>query len=79
MNKPTLTGIMRALDDLSAAACSGEREHYLDTLDTARSRQASEEQILDAYHWGRRGLGSAGFDHRGLANDVSHNQKGTRS
>lgn len=65
MNKPDLSGIMSALDDLSTAACRGERDRYLDALNAARSRQASEEQILDAYQWGRRGKGAADFDHHG--------------
>lgn len=65
MDDPTLSSLMRALDDLSAAAATGDRSRYLDALQAAGSQQATEEQILDAYRWGRRGKGAAGFDHHG--------------
>lgn len=64
-DRPSLGGLMRALDDLAAAAAAGEVETYRLQLDTTRSQQATEEQILDAYRWGRRDKGVADFDHHG--------------
>ncbi|WP_026820033.1 hypothetical protein [Arthrobacter castelli] len=71
--------IVAALDALAAAAAAGNRERYRAVLGAVHRHAATEGQIRDAYCWGRRGLGAAGFDHHGLASDVSHNQKGTGS
>lgn len=57
--------LMRVLDDLAEAAASGQVNRYRQTLDEARFAGATEEQILDAYRWGRRHLGHASFDHHG--------------
>lgn len=64
-DQPSLNGLMRALDDLSAAARAGEHDRYVDALRSAGSQGATKGQILDAYHWGRRDKGAADFDHHG--------------
>lgn len=64
-NQPNLSEFMRALDDLAAAAASGDVERYRQALDTTSARQATEEQTLDAYRWGRRTMDAADFDHHG--------------
>ena len=57
--------IQSALDALAAAAHESDLEPYQDALRKAHLQEATEEQILDAYHWGRRGQGAAFFDHHG--------------
>lgn len=64
-DQPNLGGLMRALDDLAAAAAGGDVEHYRAALGVAHTQQATEEQILDAYRWGRRTKSAADFDHHG--------------
>lgn len=62
---PSLASLVITLDGLALTARAGDRDHYLHMLSEARRHGASDEQILDAYRWGRRGLGAAPFDHEG--------------
>jgi len=63
--RPSLAGLMAALDALSRSARLGDLELYHRALEAAHRQQATKEQILDAYRWGRRDLGAADFDHHG--------------
>lgn len=65
MTQPTLAAVQRGLDALAASARSGDHEDYLRVLRAAQNLGDTEEQIFDAYRWGRRGAGAAPFDHRG--------------
>jgi len=69
---PTIAETIAALDVLAEAARVGEEAGYRAALDAAARIGATEDQIQDAYSWGRRGLGAAGFDHHG-------NTKGERA
>lgn len=63
---PSIADVVAALDALAAAARDTDREAYLAALGLADAVQATEEQVLDAYRWGRRGMGPTDlFDHRG--------------
>lgn len=57
-----LRGVMRILDDLKTAARDDNHTAYQDALARARAAQLGEDQIVDAYRWGRNGLGAAPFD-----------------
>lgn len=61
--EPTISQVLASLQALGAAARAGDRELYKASLGVARARQATDDQILDAYQWGRRGMGYAEFDH----------------
>ena len=66
MTRADLGTTMRALDPLAAAARSGDVEAYRAQLARAHRAQLTEEQILDCYRWGRRGMGAhPDFDHHG--------------
>lgn len=65
MAYPSLASLVITLDGLALTARAGDHDHYLHMLSEARRHGASDEQILDAYRWGRRGLGAAPFDHEG--------------
>lgn len=63
---PSIGDVVAALDALAAAARKTDRDAYLAALERADALSATEEQVLDAYRWGRRGMGSTElFDHRG--------------
>ncbi len=63
---PRLFGVIRALDRLAVAARAGDAQGYRAALAEARVQEATEEQILDSYRWGRRGMGAhPDFDHHG--------------
>lgn len=63
---PPIADVVAALDALAAAARRPDRDGYLAALQRARGVDVTEAQILDAYRWGRRGMGATDlFDHRG--------------
>ncbi len=64
---PTIAQVTEALDMLSLTAKSSDHAGYRAALDDARRIGVTDEQILDAYRWGRRDLGTAFFDHHGEA------------
>ena len=53
------------LDELAAAARAGEADRYRAALRVAKAQDLTEEQISDAYRWGRRHEGAAAFDREG--------------
>jgi len=61
----TLAQIQNTLDALAAAARAGDLSTYRTRLQEAELVGLTPEQIHDSYHWGRRGMGAADFDHRG--------------
>lgn len=56
---PTLAEVQGTLDELSAAARAEDGERYRTALEVARTQGLTEDQIKDAYQWGRRGQGAA--------------------
>ena len=50
----TLAEVQGALDELAAAARAGEADRYRAALRVAARQDLTEEQISDAYRWGRR-------------------------
>lgn len=62
---PTLAEIQGTLDELAAAARAGQADRYRDALRVAKRQALTEEQICDAYRWGRRREGVAAFDWEG--------------
>lgn len=64
---PSLAELMGTLNELGAAARTGEGDRYRAALNLAERQGVTQDQIRDAYQWGRRGLGAAaaGFDWRG--------------
>jgi hypothetical protein len=59
---PTLAEVQGTLDELAAAARAGEAARY---RAVAKGQDLTEEQISDAYRWGRRHEGAAAFDWEG--------------
>ncbi len=53
---PTLAQVMGTLDEMAAAARAGDAERCRAALRVARHQGLDEEQITDAYQWGRRCL-----------------------
>jgi len=62
---PTLAEVLGTLNELGAAARAGEVDRYRAALRLAKSQDLTEEQISDAYRWGRRHEGAAAFDWEG--------------
>ena len=62
---PTLAQVLGTLDELAAAARAGEADRYRAALRVAERQDLTEEQISDAYRWGRRHEGAAAFDWEG--------------
>ena len=62
---PTLAEVQGTLDELAAAARAGEADRYRAALRVAKAQDLTEEQISDAYRWGRRHEGAAAFDREG--------------
>lgn len=62
--RPTLSEVMGTLDELSAAARSGDADRYRAAVRVAQRHQITEEQQRDAYQWGRGGA-VLSFDWRG--------------
>lgn len=62
---PTLAEVQGTLDELAAAARAGDAERYRAALRVAEHQHLTEEQISDAYRWGRRHDGAAAFDWQG--------------
>ena len=62
---PTLAEVQGTLDELAAAARSGEADRYRAALRVAKAQDLTEEQISDAYRWGRRHEGAGAFDWEG--------------
>ena len=62
---PTLAEVQGTLDELAAAARAGEADRYRAALRVAARQDLTEEQISDAYRWGRRDAGAAAFDWEG--------------
>ena len=63
---PTLAEVQGTLDELAAAARAGDADRYRAALRVAERQGITEEQISDAYRWGRRHDGAADrFDHEG--------------
>jgi len=58
----TLAQVMGTLDEMATAARAGDAECYRAALRVAQHQGLDEEQMTDAYQWGRRGLGPAAFD-----------------
>lgn len=58
----TISQILGTLDALATAARDGDVGAYRDALGVAHKQALTSEQTLDAYHWGRRGMGGANFD-----------------
>ena len=56
---PTLAEVQGTLDELAAAARAGEADRYRAALRVAKAQDLTEEQISDAYRWGRRHEGAA--------------------
>ena len=65
----TLFEVQQGLDELSAAARADQLDEYRRALDQAHRLALTDDQILDSYRWGRRGLGAADFDSRGVVID----------
>lgn len=63
---PTLAEVQGTLDELAAAARAGDAERYRAALRVATRQALTEEQISDAYRWGRRDQGAAAFDWHGV-------------
>ncbi len=66
---PTIAQVTEALDMLSLAAKSDDHAGYRAALDDARRIGVTDDQIRDAYRWGRRGRGGAFFDYQGQTPD----------
>lgn len=64
----TLAEIMGSLDAVSRAAARGDREAYRAALQDALSAGVTDDQIFDAYRWGRRNAGAADFNWKGESN-----------
>ena len=62
---PTLAEVQGTLDELAAAARAGEADRYRGALRVAEQQGITDEQISDAYRWGRRDAGAAAFDWEG--------------
>lgn len=62
---PTLAEVMSTLNELAAAAKAGDGNRYRDALRAAERQALTDDQISDAYRWGRRQHGAAGFDIQG--------------
>ena len=62
---PTLAEAQGTLDELAAAVRAGEVERYRAALRVAKRQALTEEQMSDAYRWGRRHEGAAAFDWEG--------------
>lgn len=62
---PALAQVMCTLDEMAAAARAGDAQRYRAAVRVAQDQDLTEEQMSDAYQWGRRGLGPVGFDWRG--------------
>lgn len=60
-----LTGVMRILNSLAAAARDGNQAGYQAALLQARAARITDDQITDSYTYGRRGLGGAAFTRDG--------------
>jgi len=62
MTAPTIAETLGTLHELAAAARADNRARYLDALAIAHTQGITDEQIADAYRYGRRGQGAADFD-----------------
>lgn len=62
---PALAEVMGTLDELAADAKAGDGTRYRAALHVAERQALTEEQISDAYRWGRRRQGAAAFDWQG--------------
>ncbi len=62
---PTLAQVMETLDEMATAARAGDAERYRAALRVAQHQGLDEEQMTDAYRWGRRCLGPAAFAWQG--------------
>ncbi len=63
---PTLAEVVGTLDEMAAAARTGQAARYRAAVGTARDQELTEEQMRDAYRWGRLHLGPAEFDWQGV-------------
>lgn len=61
---PNTAAVMGTLDELAAAARTRDARRYRAAYNHAQAQGLSEEQIRDAYDWGRDGS-TRRFDWRG--------------
>lgn len=50
---PTIGQVLATLDELAAAVRNNNAPRYRRALQAAARQEISQEQILDAYRWGR--------------------------
>lgn len=62
---------------MATAARAGDAERYRAALRVAQHQGFDEEQMTDAYQWGRRGLGPAAFDWHGMSEEPNNDRSNT--
>lgn len=62
----SLQDVMRTLNELASVARSGDIHEYRRLVKRADELGITEDQIKDSYKYGRRDIGDAEFNYRGM-------------